>query len=306
LEHHRFLAAVAGAYADHRPLVLSPDMIWLLIAQGAAAHVNAHADELRSSFVRHEGQLDLIVRRDDFCPGSPENPWQEVFSAFAEQIARHVGPQMHGFFVPSFSTTGATERAAFEVTLLDSMRAYFSYLACPVCGIPEITLEGTSDDWREIASRSERLNDFGLNRWRRALRPILKQFVRASEGDVDVNFWRSIYHRTPPTCDFDRPRRGPEVSGWLTYFFPYLADNDGRPTVPAGWLTGRGGNDFGLSSPAGGLSIAPFQFHLRGEVRQMEFLAGFLGVAQNQATLALRPEIGWAVREAPPPRLKSE
>jgi hypothetical protein len=29
----------------------------------------------------------------------------------------------------------------------------------------------------------------------------------------------------------------------------------------------------------------------------MEFLGGFVGVAQNRKTLDLRPEIGWAVRE---------
>jgi hypothetical protein len=29
----------------------------------------------------------------------------------------------------------------------------------------------------------------------------------------------------------------------------------------------------------------------------MEFLGGFVGVSQEQATWALRPEIGWAVRE---------
>jgi hypothetical protein len=31
----------------------------------------------------------------------------------------------------------------------------------------------------------------------------------------------------------------------------------------------------------------------------LEFLGGFVGVAQDQETLTLRPEIGWAVREAP-------
>jgi len=30
----------------------------------------------------------------------------------------------------------------------------------------------------------------------------------------------------------------------------------------------------------------------------MEFLGGFVGVSQDEASLALRPEIGWAVREA--------
>jgi hypothetical protein len=32
----------------------------------------------------------------------------------------------------------------------------------------------------------------------------------------------------------------------------------------------------------------------------MEFIAGFVGVAQDARALALRPEIGWAVRKAPP------
>ena len=30
----------------------------------------------------------------------------------------------------------------------------------------------------------------------------------------------------------------------------------------------------------------------------MEFVGGFVGVAQDRETLALRPEIGWAVLEA--------
>src|SRR4029078_12923454 len=38
---HPVIAALDLAFSDHRPLVLSPDMIWLLIAQGFANHVNA-------------------------------------------------------------------------------------------------------------------------------------------------------------------------------------------------------------------------------------------------------------------------
>jgi hypothetical protein len=29
----------------------------------------------------------------------------------------------------------------------------------------------------------------------------------------------------------------------------------------------------------------------------MQFLAGFVGIKQDEESLALRPEIGWAVRE---------
>jgi len=33
----------------------------------------------------------------------------------------------------------------------------------------------------------------------------------------------------------------------------------------------------------------------------MEFLGGFVGISQDSQTLALRPEIGWAVLEANQP-----
>ena len=48
----------------------------------------------------------------------------------------------------------------------------------------------------------------------------------------------------------------------------------------------------------GGLSSAPFRWEHRGRPFDMEFLGGFVGGAQDPETLTLRPEIGWAVREA--------
>ena len=46
------------------------------------------------------------------------------------------------------------------------------------------------------------------------------------------------------------------------------------------------------------MSKAPFLWHYLERSFDMEFLGGFVGVAQDQETLTLRLEIGWAVREA--------
>ena len=51
-----------------------------------------------------------------------------------------------------------------------------------------------------------------------------------------------------------------------------------------------------------GLSIAPFRWDYLDRSFDMEFLGVFVGVAQDQETFALRPEIGWVVREAPATR----
>lgn len=72
VEYHPVVAATTIAFSDHRMLTLSPDMIWLLIAQGFANHVNANAEKLRPRLVRHPGKLELRVRRDDFEKNSAD------------------------------------------------------------------------------------------------------------------------------------------------------------------------------------------------------------------------------------------
>ena len=76
----------------HRPLSLSPDTIWLMIIQGVANHINAHAEELQTEDrPATTGSSQIRVRRDDFVKGSPENPWVDVFNEFSVQIRDHVG-----------------------------------------------------------------------------------------------------------------------------------------------------------------------------------------------------------------------
>jgi hypothetical protein len=47
IDYHPFIASVHLAFAEHRPLVLSPDMIWTAILQGLAHHTHCHTEELR-------------------------------------------------------------------------------------------------------------------------------------------------------------------------------------------------------------------------------------------------------------------
>jgi hypothetical protein len=45
-------------------------------------------------------------------------------------------------------------------------------------------------------------------------------------------------------------------------------------------------------------SKAPFNWNYLGNVYEMEFVAGLIGVSQEPESLCLRPEIGWVVMEA--------
>ena len=80
-----FFQTIVRAYADHRPLVLSPDMVWLLISQGFARYVNAHPEELRNLLVSHTGKMDLVIETEkELLEGDPE--WGKLIDAFAKQI----------------------------------------------------------------------------------------------------------------------------------------------------------------------------------------------------------------------------
>lgn len=285
---HPVIVAVHRAFMEHRPLCLSPDMIWLLICQGVANHVNAHAEDLRSRFVAHQGKAKIVVQRDDFIKGSPENPWGEVVDDFSAQIRDHIGAA-HDLFVPRFSTTGPTERIAAEIVLLDAMQSYFEYVVETLCGIPEITLEGTIEDWQSIADRAQSFSGFGLEWWLPKLQPILSEFVASAGGDVRREFWESIYK-------FQSMSGGATVSGWITTFFPYLKSRQSEEMRPNRWLIADHSGPSPGNFPSG-LSRAPFVWEYIDKKFDMEFLGGFVGVAQDSETLTLRPEIGWAIRD---------
>ena len=306
--YHPVIAAIHLAFNDHRPLVLSPDTFWLLIAQGLANHVNANSEELRSRFINHSGKVEIVVRRDDFIKASPDNPWPEVLGELSRQIRGYLGAATHDLLLPDFSTTGGVERAAAEVVLLDAMQSFFSYRFVTRCGIPQIRLEGTPADWEILAERTKGIGQFGLSWWTEALGPILDEFVVASRGKANARFWRSIYK-------VDDSSGGPYITGWITAFFPYLKDWQARALRINPWLAEGGEKLQSLLSPKedadrqgfgprpttecfpSGLARAPFHWQYLNRSIEMEFLGGFIGVRQEPATLELHPEIGWAVRE---------
>jgi len=305
--HNAFIEAAMHAYGYHRPLVLSPDAVWLQIAQGFAQHVGLHAEELRSKFVAHTGQHKLLVERDDFIRGFAGNDWEGAIGEFSDQIRDHVGKDRHRLMVPTFSTTGFVERAAFEVTLMDAMQHYFEYEIQIICGIPEITLEGTVDDWQAIRERAAAFDEFGMDWWTVHLLPVLDQFVAASQGDVHKRFWECFYR-----IDFGC---GPDVNGHILNFVPYLVEygrseddtwrinSTGLKRNPllgqsteALWVK-QSFAGVGCRSIPPGLAKAPFKIIYGKTKYEMDFVAGFVGVREDPDTLALRPEIGWAVVE---------
>lgn len=288
---HPLLGAAHVAFSQHRPLVLSPDMIWVTIVQGLAQHIKNHAEKLRSRFVGHAGKLTIQVERSDLVQGSPENAWAEVIGDFSTAIRMHLGPT-YDDLISDFSTTGPVERTACEVALLDAFQPYFEYRVYCICGIPEITLEGTSDDWQRLRAKVEGLQPYDLDWWLPTLRHICDQLVRASQGDVDLGHWKDIYKRET-AYGWDT------INGWLVQLLPYLKNHQtGNFTVRNPLLGNPEEQSVSTNCVPGGIAQVPFRLRARSDEVAMEFLGGFVGVTQDAKTLALRPKLGWAVRRA--------
>jgi hypothetical protein len=84
------LGAIHVAFAQHRPLVLSPDAVWLTILGGVAQHVKLNAEALRPRLVRHQGKRELRVTLTESLELNPA-AIRDAVARFRSAIAREVG-----------------------------------------------------------------------------------------------------------------------------------------------------------------------------------------------------------------------
>ena len=284
-----FVEAAYTAFSVHNPLSISPDDINLLIAQGLACHINQNAEALRSKIVAHEGKETIKVRRDDFVKGLATNPWQEVFPVFTRQIREFLVGDVYGLTVGDFSTTGPVEKAASEIVLMDAVQSYFTYEFHTKCGIPRFTLTGTPNDWKKIRDRATHLEEYGLGWWQAELLPLLDEFLKASLGCPDLSWWESFFKE-------NNGSGGPYIGGHILRLFPYLWRSWKKDFYQNEFKYGMFGGP-GTDSFPSGLSVAPFIWFYYEQVFPMEFVAGFVGIGQDQDT-TIHPAIGWLVRDA--------
>lgn len=306
-----FLKAIHLAFDEHYPLVLSPDDVWVAIAQGFSNHINAHSEELRNQFVNFEGKKYIEILRNSFIKGSPNNDWIGGFSEFSDKISQFIGDK-RDLFVSNFSTTGIIEKAASEVILMDSMKAYFDYGCKTCCGIPEITLLGTEDDWSLVINKSKQLaqfetisdqinstigisDSFSVIKWTNSLVGVLNNFIQAFKGNIDFKFWNSL-------CKFNGGSGGPFVNGAVNVFFPYVLDYSTEQSTrinkesmnweKGGYMSGPHPDNIPC-----GLSSVPFKWIYYEEIFPMQFLGGFVGTSQDTISKAVRPALGWGVAD---------
>ena len=241
-----FYKCLVQAYADHHPLVLSPDMVWLIISQGFSRYVNAHAEEMRDLLVFHEGKMDLVVNSNNDVL-SPSGDWELLLNDFSTCIARNTKGELADLMTADFTTS---------------------------------------------------LRKYRLEKWASDLEVILKEFVKASKGHANKEFWQDIVKkRRVDRLKRDRGVCVPSINstrldGWFLKFFPNVLGETPDSVI---WDTDMPQEIVRVSFKH--IYVDPVTSEPLDTI-PMQLWAGFVGVEEDATTRTLMPKIGWLARIA--------
>lgn len=206
--------AAIYAYSGHHHLTIRPEDVWFAILTQLSFYINAHAEELRSFFVAHQGQKELKLVVDG-------SVWDYDFGDLAEQMTHLMAkdindPELRTWVVPSFTTTTDTDVAVAAILFMGAMQKYYSYGMFSRCGIPSVTVLGEVSDWEDILGRLDKLAQLGEEpaEFAEILRPILKNIIVTMTDPTDpgvARFWNSI-------ADLKARSGSSRYTGWIAAF----------------------------------------------------------------------------------------
>lgn len=306
-----FVYALYHAYNHHHHLTIRPDDVWFAILNQINFYVNAHAEELRSFFVAHEGQKELTVVEAGTIHTVD-------FGALAVRMTNEIqknvlDPELQKWIMPEFSTTTNNDKVVAAIQMMGTMQKYFSYTMCLMCGIPSVTLLGEREDWELLLKKLDKIPQLGKEpaQFTELLTPVLKRFVACFDNPTSPDlrdFWGKCAHRysggSGPTY----------LSGWATAFCFW--NEDGKPSYhgrPGKWDTGCKLDGVAFHRvetddiPAGYASV-PVKLNDNGKEYDTMMLAGMVGIqasssgqllegASETGLDSIQPVSGWWMYE---------
>lgn len=283
------------AYRNHRPITISPDIIWILIVQGFSRHVDTNHEELKSLFVNFKGKKDITVKKEkmNICNATTEE-WMSFFPEFVQQIKENTGETIIDTLTPNFTTTTDVSLAVGQVSIMHAFKNYFNYNGMSGgCGIPYVTIEGSVEDWEKILIKMNDLRKYKFDEWIDRLTPIINEIIQTIKGNANKEFWMKMIKIKENNGEYNTGY----VDGWFTNFFMYNRRN--QPVKPPFDEITHLANEF-LIVP---FDLKVLQYEGQNEDEAVtvhcEMLAGFVGMTQNEKNFSFKPEIGWIIRQQP-------
>jgi len=290
--------AILQSYNNHHKLVLRPDDFWITILTQFSFYVNAHPEDLRSKFVNFEGKKELEVYADGTLHTAP---YDELVDLMSREIQKNLtDPEIRDWVQPGFTTTTKTDQMVSSVILMATMQKYFDYKFCLCCGLPEVTLLGTVEDWQKLQQKVQKLAQYDLKNqemteWLKLLNPVLDEMIKSVSGQPDLEFWNLVCHHTSTGS-------GPTyLSGWITAFLVF--DTDGKwishqtklKTWSGGEIDGHGYPIIDCDDVPVGFCEVPVLVDDNGTPYKTKMFAGSFGAEVKGDNDTLQPRSDWCL-----------
>ena len=290
-----------STYENHLPIRLTPDIIWLLIVQGFAQHINFNAEYLRQKFVNFEKKkkLEVIITKYHSYKQMKSEDYEDLFENLIGQIKDNIGEELINTIDFNFSTSNKISKVVGYTSIMSAMKKYFEFQGfCHMCNFPYIILDGKLEDWESILKKSKELSKYNLKEWTVSLEFVLSKIIETKKGKINKDFWRNILY--PDKVD-EKIEIGMSyeyqtiqvdgIKGWLLLFFPYFNNGTFRCDISLKTKDIWRLPDRILKTPL------LMKSDDEGEIK-MTIYSGFLGMnVDREKDNLVTAEIGWFVKE---------
>ena len=126
-EVHPFIGMVAKAYAEHYPIEIYPDDIWLLLMDGFKIHININREKLKNKFVLTGADSSLVIEDNSLTLSSPPEKWEQDVLVVYDSLFQKIPAKTRASFDVNFSTTTPVSSFTFKAMLLSISSAYYTF-----------------------------------------------------------------------------------------------------------------------------------------------------------------------------------
>ena len=183
---------------------------------------------------------------------------------------------------------------------MSTLQKFFDYKFSLKCGIPNVTLLGTPEDWETLRAKVDRLLEFEvegqkhMESWHSWLVHICDNLVASANGSPSMEFWDKI-------CCHLGGGSGPSyISGWISTFA--IFNSEGKFQGDKTSFQGRGEPEVNTGFPVidtsdlpAGITSVPVLVDDNGTEYNCFMFAGHMGYTSNEAKDTIIPRTDWCI-----------
>lgn len=291
-----FFQTVHYCFANHHALMISPEVLFYMVSNEIATHVKLNPEANRHLFTTSAEREIIRVEDDTLVLGEPSQ-WNRTIPMFEEALRDRIPSDLMDVLLAKFSTSTEVTNITSLISFMDAASPYYDFRVRTKCGIPQVVLRGTPDDYTNLYMVVETLSGAfsGLEAFFNRLIPTLKKLAEQAnpENPVDNEWWTSLYKYHSGS--------GSQVwNGWISDFVAHTTDAD-KNLVPRDFTKQSWGarDEFGViqvGETSTHVSNVNFLWEYLGREIPMKFVAGILDLQVVDG--ALCPALSYAVVHA--------